>query len=227
MFCAEEGVSPMRLLVPILVSAVALLAAPRALAQDSGPFPEPVYGGPIEAPHRGGPVDRLRVGAHMSLGGGGDIEASGTGLTLDADPTVGFGFRFLYPLLTYVSVGAQLEFLWVKAAGRGGRDPVMDMLAVIEGRYPFRVADHDAEAYFELPVGLSIYFPDDPGLDNGAGFALSLLFGGRLWVTDRLGVYTDIGWGIHHTHNDVRGASGTVEPILRQMIFHVGAQLAL
>jgi len=218
----------MRTTLALIVSTLALVSSPSARAQDSGPFPEPVYGGGIEAPHRNGPVDRPRLGAHMSLGGGGDIEFSGTGFTADADPTIGLGANFFYPLLTYVSVGGQFDLLWVKADGMsGGRSTLMDFMAVVEGRYPFRVADHDAEAYFQMPVGLSVLFPDDPNLDNGAGFALSLLFGGRIWVTDNLGIYTNLGWGIHHTHNDIRGASGTVEPILRQMIFHIGAHFAL
>jgi len=226
----------MRATFPLLVLSVSLLVlaltAPPAHAQDAGPFPEPVYGGPISAPHHDGPVDRPRLGAHFSLGGGGKVKFDGTGFDEDADPSVGFGLRFLYPLLTYVAVGAQFEMLWVRpASSTQGRDPLMDILAVLEARYPFRVSDHDAEAYFEMPVGLSVLFPGDSAVDNGPGFALSLLGGARLWVTDRIGVYTDIGWGIHHTHNDVHGPFGavgsTIEPILKQMIFHVGAHFAL
>ena len=165
----------MRTTLPALIasSAFALIFAPAAQAQDAGPFPEPVYGGPISAPHHDGPVDRPRLGAHMSLGGGGKVKFDGTGFDEDADPSVGFGLRFLYPLLTYVAVGAQFEMLWVRpASSTEGRDPLMDILAVLEARYPFRVSDHDAEAYFEMPVGLSVLFPGDSAVDNGPGFEI-------------------------------------------------------
>ncbi len=218
----------MRSILLLLFSLAAVMASASTVhAQDSGPFPEPVYGSAIEAPSRGGPTERPRLGVHMSLGAGGEVELDGTGLSSDADPSLGFGLRFLYPLLTYISVGGQVEVLYARAEGMPERDPLLDLQAVLEGRYPFRVGEYDIEAYIEMPVGLTILFPSDSALDNGTGLAISILFGGRIWLTDRIGLYTDIGWGMHHTHNDVRRVGGTVEPILRQMIFHVGAQLAL
>jgi hypothetical protein len=163
----------------------------------------------------------------MSLGGGGEVKFDGVGVSTDADPSLGFGLRFLYPFHTYLSLGGQLELLYARAQGMPERDPLLDLQVVFEARYPFRVVDRDVEAYLAMPIGLTLLFPSDSALDNGAGVAVSILFGGRIWLTERLGLYTDLGWGVHHTHNDVRRVGGTVEPILRQMIFHAGVHLAL
>lgn len=160
--------------------------------------------------------DSARAMLYFAIGGGGEtsIESDpGLDFTVDNDATVGIGARIEFPLMAYVSIGAQIDMLSYEPEGvERNISGHFDLWA--KGRYVFDLSpDLTLEAYGGIPIGLSVLrIEENPALkrpNNGIGWNIGLLAGAQLFFSDRFGATLEMGWRRVQVYNE--DASGAVE----------------
>src|SRR5690606_15269012 len=104
-------------------------------------------------------VNALRVSGFLALGAGGEGKLTNP-ITVesDLDATVGFGLRLELPVITYLTVGAQLGFGWMKIDGVDDRDAILDLPdLIVRGRYPIELGGGVLEPYVGFLIGGTLH----------------------------------------------------------------------
>jgi hypothetical protein len=130
-------------------------------------------------------------------------ETGGSGL----EPSYGMAGQYVWPLLRYFALGAQLGlFAWrteMHGFGNARRNLAFDLAVVPEGRLPVL---QWFELYLALPLGatLDVFNQGDRDSSQGTsvalegttavGFTGSVLVGARFALSGRLGVLVELGY---------------------------------
>ena len=169
---------------------------------------------------------RLHVGAGLVLDFGGEAEfdRNVTAAEYDLDATPGIRGHLDYAVHRYVSIGGMARMSWWEADWITSIDRsfLLDLGPRLVGHYDWR----DFRFYIAMSPGLTISVVDDDGIgvDNpAAGFTLSLTFAGaEWWFSDRVGLFTELGWVGHWFEHDGDPVDAELEVDLSQGLFELG-----
>ncbi len=196
----------MRTLIVVLL--VALSSS--ALAQGRG------------APPISEPPSRNRLIGYFLASFGGEFKLKGNGVRgdVDADPGVGFGFRYENLISDSFSISPMIEWTAFDTEGPSDRSHFLDFDVFLKIRKAVRTGKATLEFYGGIPVGLTIAFPD--GADDAFfGFNMGALFGAAVFFKDRYGIFLESGWRMHAVWDD--GTRG----LLNQGVIHFGGAFAI
>jgi len=189
-------------------------------------------------------LDAIRLGGHVSLGFGGEVE---TGKPLGAaerqDLELAYGLDALVdlPVHKHITLGAQLRFSSFVAdawAEKGfDRSTLLDLTFTPKARYPFLRGSTLIEIYAAFPLGLtSASLSDDlspPGLmlDGGLGFTVGALAGANVFLTDAVALTFELGYVRHAFGAEVTSRSSPgrdeLDMSLGQVRLNAGLLVAL
>ncbi|MEO0324028.1 MAG: outer membrane beta-barrel protein [Myxococcota bacterium] len=184
---------------------------------------------PASAQKARGP--QQQVAGTLVLGFGGEAEISGDGgsVSFDLDPTVGLGLRYQVPLSRRLSLGGLFEFRSFEEDQSTDRQSVLDFDLFVKASFGVVLGSKDVELYGLVPLGLSIGPTDDDldrlGASTGFGFNLGLLAGVQLLVTERVGLFVEMGWRRHQVFYD--SDLGDVDVTANQFAMNLGAAYVL
>lgn len=146
----------------------------------------------------------------------------------DLDPSITLGFRYTHPLHTYVTLAAEMRFVFWHPDGQDDRNTFFDFGVMPAARYVFDVGSLELEPYLGLPLGFTVNrLDEDPLGDLGqasVGFHLGLLAGLAVQLPIGLGVFTELGW-LHHQVFDSDDV-GSYRLVNNQFALHFGVSYA-
>lgn len=200
----------MRTLLCVLVVASASALTSHAAAQGN-------QGPPITEP----PSSNRLVGYFLaSFGGEFKLKGNGFRGDVDADPGVGFGFRYEKLISDSFSISPMVEWTAFDTEGPSDRSHFFDFDVFLKIRKEVETGEATIEFYGGIPVGLTIAVPDDAD-DAFFGFNMGALFGAALFFKGKYGIFLESGWRMHAVWND--GTRG----LLNQGVIHFGGVFAL
>lgn len=146
----------------------------------------------------------------------GDVDALGL-----SDGMTGFAYgaevEFQKPLHRIFSLGAQVGLLAWNVRGIDadfGTNLLLDFFVVPEFRHGLEILDFDVEVYLAFAAGVTLGFPRaayaTERLDSGFGWGLSPTLGIRSFLTRRLGVLFEFGYGHRSFRQDLLLEEGTL-----------------
>ncbi|MCA9577576.1 MAG: hypothetical protein R3B40_05480 [Polyangiales bacterium] len=147
-----------------------------------------------------GPTEAIRLNAYGVLRGGGSWRVRGDGGSASDDAGVGggLGLRVEIPLHEYFVLGPMVDFhvLTLDPLLIGDRFRINTLTFGVwsKGRYLFDLSGHPFEVYVSVPMGLSLYFADQPGWDTQVGVSVGLLLGAQLFINERFGFLLENGF---------------------------------
>ena len=147
-----------------------------------------------------GPTDQWRLNAYGVLRGGGSwrVRDDGSSLSRSIGVGGGVGLRVEIPIHDYVVIGPLLDFRVLTPGQIFGVGPdrinALNFGVWSKGRYRFDASGHPLEVYIGIPMGLTFYFSDAAGWDTEVGVSVGLMFGGQLFINDRIGFMFETGF---------------------------------
>jgi len=182
-----------------------------------------------------GPL-RINAGLHLGLGGGarGEVEGLPGSSTADLAVTPGLQAGIDYVIMDYFSLGGETRLAWFNTkAGQDAdisRTMLWDLDLKPKGRYAF--SNIPLELYGTLPMGLSVIGGnDDVDTDATAGFNLGFGPGATYFITDRIGVNTEMlgifRWFSETIDSPFGGGSTDVKTRLGQFTWFFNAVFAI
>ncbi len=146
----------------------------------------------------------------------------------DLDPSITLGFRYTHPLHTYVTLAAEMRFVFWHPDGQDDRNTFYDFTVMPAARYVFDVGSLELEPYLGLPLGFTVNSLDEEPSDElgraSVGFNLGLLAGLAVQLPMGLGVFTELGW-LHHQSFDSDDVA-SYRLVTNQFALHFGVSYA-
>lgn len=130
-----------------------------------------------------------RLFGQFILGVAGNVDVEE--LSYDLDPTIGFGAGADFGLHQYFALGGVFRFLSMSGEDSSSSLSVLDIDPLPRLRYPFE----QGEVYLGIPVGLSIYIPEEG--DSEVGWNLSFLLGGLYKISEEFALFAELGYLLH------------------------------
>jgi len=181
-----------------------------------------------------------RVAANLALGFGGELDAYTNfessaipdqhGDT-DLDPSIGFDLRGEIPVLDFLVVGGQFEFLsYLIDATDAEREETFSFDAYVRARWVFEaVADTlFIEPYLMIPLGFTMAVlpdPDGSGDEIWPGWNTAALLGCQILHGSGFGGFVELGWrhAEAYTSRDViLIGQADLSLVLNEMALNVG-----
>lgn len=193
-----------------LVAALGALAAPASAQR----FNEPYFA------------------AKLLIGAGGELQADGDTVLAtydgDADPAYGVGLMGMNPFLGILGLGAQISVLsWgAETPGDDARNLFFELSAIPQLNFSIAIL----ELYANVPVGLTVNFPDDEALggtgaevSTGTGLHVGILIGARLGLGS-VGLLAEIGYMNRSFSHDIDTPLADIESdyTLEQAVLNLG-----
>lgn len=183
---------------------------------------------------RHGVGDRnVRLAANLATGFAGELDgetrtALGT-FRGDAnlDPSVGFDLRVELPVLDFLVIGGQFEFLGILTDTSGAeREETFGFDAYVRLRWAFDVTDSFViEPYVLLPIGFSMaVLPDGDDDRVWPGWNTAVLGGAQFIHDSGFGGYLELGWrhAEAYDHRTVAGGDVDASLILNELALNIG-----
>ena len=150
------------------------------------------------------------------------------------DATLGFGVRAELPVHEYILVGGLFEVLAVDADSNGYTQWLVDIDALVKGRYPITLGEIVLEPYLAMPVGFTVgrfldaatATADD--LANWPGWNIGLMAGAMV-IWGKLGAFLELGWRHHHVFHEYNNGGADIDNdgAMHQFAMNIGAALVL
>ncbi|MBN1655408.1 MAG: hypothetical protein JXA30_16700 [Deltaproteobacteria bacterium] len=123
----------------------------------------------------------------------GETEAGGFSQDFegDLDPSIGFGAGADFGLHEYFALGGIFRYFSISPEDAEDSSSAIDIDALPRLRYPFE----QGEVYFAIPVGLTIFIPDEG--DAEVGWNLNFVLGGLYKLTEQFGLFAEVGYFLH------------------------------
>jgi hypothetical protein len=181
---------------------------------------------------RHGVDDRnVRLLGNLALGFAGELDSQVNDARgeADLDPSVGFDLRVEVPVLDFLVIGAQFEFLGILTDASGAeREEMFGFDGYVRLRWAFDVtSDFVIEPYLFLPLGFAMaVLPDDDGSgdDIWPGWNTGAMAGAQFIHDSGFGGYLELGWRHAEAYYDtsVFGVSVDASLILNELALNVG-----
>jgi hypothetical protein len=201
-----------------------------------------------QAPQQSSSLDGPYFAIELMLGAGGTLSTgsvSAAGVTVNASGsddlrlTFGGGAEYMHPLHRYFALGGRFGIASWQSRGEhnagASRNLMLDLSLVPQGRLPITST---IELYLGVPIGLTVDFLNSvsasvTGLasvkaDPGFGLNLGLLLGARFALSKNVGLFTELGYGLHKFSHTLSvqalgvSASGNMSLTLEQIALNFG-----
>lgn len=149
---------------------------------------------------------RLEFFGKLGLIGNLNLEASmgsrSEAVDIDMNPTLVGGIGFEYVIADYFSLGARLRLgsasldsdSLEEATGNRDGDNVFLVEPVLVPRGRFPLANGQLAIYGMLPVGLTVFVPDNDDADSEVGWNIGFAGGAEYFLAKNFGLFAEVGW---------------------------------
>lgn len=143
----------------------------------------------------------------------------------DLGPTLGLYLRYDLSLGRFLALSPMFQLGgWKPSSGDEKRHWYSDYDLMIRGRFALDSGTTGIEAYLGLPIGFTMSFIDEAGIDGvGFGWNIGLVVGAIVYLGNRFGLNLEVGWLMHKFSHDAGGPFGAnVDFTVSQAVFNLG-----